>query len=247
MKYIFPVDMAEEGSAGSPTQGTAQPTASAGPAWTAQLPKDLQGHEKLTKLATIGDLGKAYLELEGKSANAVIPPGEGATDDERAAFYERLGRPKAAEEYELARELPKGLSSDPEYEKTFKEAAHKAGLTKAQAQELFAKVANHQTAKIVDGLKAATAAQQAAVDKLKADWGASYDENVTKAHRAFKQLGSEELATFMEQSGLGNHPLILKTFRGLWDKIADDSFVDGDRPNAGKARNLAQIMYPNQA
>jgi len=36
------------------------------PAWMAQLPKDLQEDDTLTRFKTIGEIGKAYRELEGK-------------------------------------------------------------------------------------------------------------------------------------------------------------------------------------
>ena len=38
------------------------------PAWAAQLPSDLRSNETLTGHKTIGELGKAYLDLHGKSA-----------------------------------------------------------------------------------------------------------------------------------------------------------------------------------
>ena len=92
------------------------------PAWTAQLPDDLKANEAFTSMKTIGDLGKSYLdvngkikeydsklkdhealvkthegkvkELEGKMASDYIPkPKENATDAEKAAYYKALGRP----------------------------------------------------------------------------------------------------------------------------------------------------------
>lgn len=64
------------------------------PAWTAQLDKDLQGNEKLTQFKTIGEMGKAFLDRDGKLQNAVFIPGKDAPAEEVAAFYTKIGRPK---------------------------------------------------------------------------------------------------------------------------------------------------------
>lgn len=111
------------------------------PAWTAQLPDDLKANEAFTSMKTIGDLGKSYLdvngkikeydsklkdhealvkthegkvkELEGKMASDYIPkPKENATDAEKAAYYKALGRPDKPEDYKFETFTPpKGSES----------------------------------------------------------------------------------------------------------------------------------------
>ena len=130
---------------GTPT-GQPQPT-NQPPAWAAQLPTDLKGNEIFTKYPTVGDLGKAHLEilgkvkeldgqvakvteLEGKLQNAVpkLPPNP--TKEQVEAFYTAIGRPAKPEEYEFPKD--NGAEHSPEMVSWAQKKFFEAGLSKEQ-------------------------------------------------------------------------------------------------------------------
>jgi len=83
-------------------------------------------------------LAKKAHEQEKLIGNAVRIPGKDATPEEREEFLTKLGRPKTADEYQLAAptNLPEGLPYDGELAKAFKGKAHELGLTAQQAAGL---------------------------------------------------------------------------------------------------------------
>lgn len=73
-------------------------------------------------------------------------------------------------------------------------------------------------------------------DKLK--------ENLAVANKALKAFGSPELVALFEQSGLGDHPEIIRVFYRAGKTISEDHFVGHD--STGKeVRDPAEIMFPS--
>ena len=106
-------------------------------------------NENIEGLGTIGDLGQSFIDLQGESAsskeqmdtlnkqleNSIQKLGEDASDEDKAAFFNALGRPEEATGYDLKKpDLPEGLIYDEAMEGRFRDAAHKFGLSQAQAE-----------------------------------------------------------------------------------------------------------------
>lgn len=177
------------------TTATTETVASTPPGWVAGLPDTLKTNETLTKFKTVGDLASDYLaastkasELEQRVSNSVPKLKDNATDEERGQFYDALGRPKDAKEYEFEGED----KNAPEWTNEWKQTFHAEGLTKAQAKNLSSKF----NAKIQSMVEAHNASIQAEVTTaetaLKSEWGDKFDTNVELAKRLYqKHLGNE--------------------------------------------------------
>lgn len=247
--------------------------------WLSQLPDDLKANETFTSYATLGDFAKAHIgtlgkvaELDGKVKdsdgkatdltkrleNAVFMPGEKATDEERAAFYTKLGRPENAEKYTISKptDLPEAIEYPVEVEAAFKEFAFKNGWSDVQAQGAYSwywglvkngyAVREQQIAQ----------ATEAAVNKLKDEWkGDAFKVNSELATRAFKKFGgdSAEVTKFIADAKvdgvtLGNHPTFLKVFAAIGKAISDSSLGDGGRDGGGTElsdEEKAKSRFPN--
>lgn len=83
-------------------------------------------------------LGKQVYAQERLLGNAIRVPGKDATQEEREAFLNKLGRPEQPDAYEFAvpENLPENLPYDGERAAKFKAVAHGLGLTKDQAAKL---------------------------------------------------------------------------------------------------------------
>jgi len=223
------------------------------PGWMSQLPADLKSDEALAKFPNVWDMAKSYKELEGKLSEAVIPPGETATEEDRAKFYARIGRPEKPEDYKLEQvKLPEGLTIDEEMQKEVREVAHKAGITEAQLNTInqwyFGKVGPQ----FVAAQKLVKTTQEEADQQLRTDLGADYDVSQTYKDRAFREFGSPDAAILFDKSGLGNAPSVIKMFIKIGKAISEHKFVEGSKGEhlakgevgARSDEEIANTMYP---
>lgn len=176
-----------------PEETQQQQTESLG--WRAGLPGDLQQNETFKTFKTVGEFAKTYLDttakipdLEQKLSNSIPKLGDNASDEERAVFFEALGRPKEAKEYEFEGED----KNAPEWTNEWKQAFHAEGLTKGQAKNLSSKF-NAKIQSLVEAHNASLKAEVAAAEtSLKNEWGDKFDTNVELAKRLYqKHLGNE--------------------------------------------------------
>lgn len=226
------------------------------PAWCAQLEGDLQRHERLTSFRTISDMGKALIDAEGKLTGAIFPPGEKATDEEKAAFFNKIGRPEGADKYGFSKpsDYPEGAPYAPEMEAAYKQVAFSAGLSEAQASALFA----WYNSAVAQGFERQAQEQKSATDKalnqLKDQWkGDEFKVNVDLAARTFKQYAGEDAAAAdllsrkIDGLTLGDHPTFVRLFASIGKTISDDTLNVG---KGGQSRELsdeekARQLFPN--
>jgi len=215
------------------------------PLYMAQMPDELKNNEEIAKHGSLGALGYAYLDAMKNSTGAVKVPGDDATDDERAAFYNKIGRPEAADKYELINpELPEGMKIDTELGVSFRDFAHKTGLTQKQAKAAFEFYNNHMVSQFSEMEKARQEAVVKGGEALKTEWGTAFDRNMEVIKRTYERFGNEEFTKFMDDSGMGNIPIVLKTFLEIGKTTLDDSFLEGSL-SMGKKREKGVIVYDN--
>lgn len=147
----------------------------------------------------------------------------------------------APEKYEFS--APDGKSFDPEVLAQFSEVAKEVNLSQEDAQKVLDKfgpvLAEKQTRMIAE-------ARTAWVDAAKSDkefGGDKLDENLSVAKKALESFGSPELNTLLKESGLGDHPEVIRLLFRAGKAISEDgSFVAGGRAAGG---NDAKSFYPN--
>jgi hypothetical protein len=170
----------------------------------------------------------------GANADGAQPKGDEKPADDKGA--------KAPESYDF--KMPEGVALDSAAAEEFSGIAKEYGLTQEQAQ----KVAD-VGAKMVQRQLEAHAAQVAewteAVKTDKEIGGDKLNENLAIARKTIDTFGSPELKNVLNQTGLGNHPEIVKLAYKIGKAISDDGFVRGGNTTA--PRSAAEIMYPSMA
>jgi len=218
------------------------------PAHMAQFPDALKTNETLAQYKTLGDMGQALLDKDGKVReyetkikDAVFIPGENAKPEEVSAFYERLGRPKTEADYKFDPvDLPKDKDGKPlmqindELSKSFLKLAHENGLTNKQAAASFKLYNDHMINTFRAQQEATIKELQASAVALKTEWGDKFDANREIVRRGYLEFGGEEFQTLLDSATLadgtklGNHPLFMKTFLKIGSSMLDDTAHDGD-------------------
>ena len=88
--------------------------------------------------------------------------------------------------------------------------------------------------------------RQSAIDNsvkgLKADWGGAYDAKVRAAQNAVSHYGDEKLRAYLDKTGMGNDPTLIKIFSKVGETLSDDSFKgESDKGNYGRTPEQAQV------
>ncbi|ENQ1389128.1 peptidase [Enterobacter hormaechei] len=147
----------------------------------------------------------------------------------------------APEKYEF--KAGEGVELDTEALKDFEPVARDLNLTNEQAQKLV-----DAYPKILAGVQQRQAeAWQKQTDgwaeTVKADkeiGGDKLTANLSAAQRALDQFGTPELKEYLNATGLGNHPDLVKTFVKIGKAMSEDGMVDGS--NQGQ-RSAAEVLY----
>lgn len=156
--------------------------------------------------------------------------------------------PKAPEAYEF--KVPEGRTFDPEVMTAYSEVAKELNLSQEAAQRLLdavgPKMAERQLAQV-------EAVRMGWAESSKTDrefGGEKLSENLSVAKKALDQFGTAELRSLLNESGLGNHPEVIRFMFRAGKAISEDRMVTGAaaqaKPSGPRSfADLADALYSN--
>lgn len=227
--------MADEQVADAPVE-TGEAPSEVVATWKDDLPEDIRGHQSLETFTDVGALAKSYVHAQSMiGADKVPVPGKWADESDWNEVYDRLGRPKESDGYELDfSQVPEGTGVNDDFVAWFRDAAHGVGLNNSQAQQLsqayveFAANMMDGSTVDVEGAKAQT------VTELKKEFGNAYDERLGRGNNFLTEFGEDGLTDLVLEGGipLRDHPSFVKTLinAASWihDNVSEDKVI-GDR------------------
>lgn len=181
----------------------------------------------------------------------------GKTSETTAASTQTTETAKPAgapEKYEFP--APEGREYDAGILEAFTGAAKEANLTQDAAQKLIEKMAPAIAARQDDQVKAMHQGWQNASSADKEFGGEKLKENLSVAKRTLDMFdpapagadgkpGTTPLRTLLEQTGLGNHPEVIRLLYRAGKAISEDKFVGGTG-RGGAQRDPAAILYDSK-
>lgn len=220
----------QDGGETPPATGTqAQPP---GDNWREQfLTEELRGEKSLQDFKDINSMAKSHVELHRMLGNRVKLPDDNSTPEEWNKFYAKIGRPESPEGYDLADpgDMPPGMQWDQDLAGWFSKTAYELGLPKQKAQE-FVKRWNDRA-----GVTMHEAQKQmgAELDNLRREWGDSFDGRVELGVRAIERAFQKpeeavKFKEFLNTSGLGNHPMMIKFADFVGRIMKNDGYIVSD-------------------
>ncbi len=196
--------------------------------WRAALKAELRDHELLRDKKDINEVSVALIDLNERMKRSVVLPGEKADEKELGEFFKKLGRPDSKDEYAFERKkLPEGMTYSDEFETWFKDSAHKAGLTKTQAAQLYALYNDQMEARFTKQSADQSAALAETEKILRQEWKDGYKVRLERARRVVSQLGGEELVSYLQETGLGNDIRLVKAMDRIAELVGEDTLVKG--------------------
>ncbi len=205
--------------------------------WRTSLPETIRGEKTLEKFKGVDALAQSYIELE-KMPRGIAIPKDDAKPEEWDAYYEKLGRPKTADEYAVNIKVPEGMPWSKAAEKNILTKLHGAGLTQKQAE----KVINGYIEEAARGnlmIKREEARTRDSAEKtMREEWGGLADTNIALVQRSVAEFGGNEFRAYLDETGLGNDPRFMRFVHKMAQPMLEDGLIRGD--GLGMKRSEAQ-------
>lgn len=124
----------------------------------------------------------------------------------------------------------------------FKQLATDLKLAPEQVEKWLAfeqTCAEHQTQKAQEQKREQAAAW---AQQTRALYGGKLEQEIAFALRAANTFGGQELRDLLEETGLGNHPVVIRTLSGIGRTISEDVSTGG-QPSAPQDKTFAEALY----
>lgn len=147
----------------------------------------------------------------------------------------------APEKYEF--QAGEGVELDAEALKDFEPVARELNLTNEQAQKLvdaYPKILAGVQQRQADAWQAQTEEWAATVKADKEIGGDKLTANLGVAQRALDTFGTPALKEYLNGTGLGNHPELVKAFVKVGKAMSEDGVVTGKESGQ---RSAAEVLY----
>jgi hypothetical protein len=210
------------------------------PEWLPEgVDSDISLDPSLRAIKDLPSLVKSYVHAQKKmGVKGVQIPTKDSSREEWDAFYQKMGKPTTLEEYAV--QAPEENVVGEDFLNQFKQTAYEQNLLPDQAQAMFDFLnANGQSQ-----LEAMETQKQeqvtAAIDGLKQEWGEAFDRNVHRAQVAVAEFGGDDLKAYLNETGLGNDPRLIKVFAKMGEQFMQE---DTTNPEA----KPAYAMSPDEA
>ena len=209
----------------TPTQDTPNAAAKA----TAEKPV---APAKETLVVPAATPAPSKVEASKGDAAPEVKPAEGSKPKEE--------KPAAPETLEL--KLPEDSLLDADY-------AKELGLDQKRAESLAERMKADRASFIED--------QKAALEKKADEWvgtvkadkeigGENFPKAVELAKRFVSRYGSDELKKALNDTGLGNHPELVRIFYRAGKSMQDDSLVVPNTQPGARQKTAEEIMFPTE-
>jgi len=198
-------------------------------------------------MGLLESMADGYVNLEqvaGRKGEALFKPGPNATPEEKAAFNEKLGVPKTAEEYGLA--APEGVPVDEGLLAIAPQLFHGANLTKDQATQVMKGYNDHVIAQREEAQRQAQNRLVEGQQKVEKEYGSSLEEAKQIVDRTVRAHGKYLTAEVLEV--LRDHPALgVEWTMGFLREIGK-GYGEPSRPDGEKAAHqYGGSLTPDEA
>ncbi|MBD9985669.1 peptidase [Citrobacter portucalensis] len=194
--------------------------------------------------APAGEPAKPEVDKPQPGADGDKPQEDKPADGDKPAEEsddEKQKQEGAPEKYEF--QAGEGVELDTEALKDFEPVARELNLTNEQAQKLvdaYPKILAGMQQRQAEAWQAQTEQWAADVKADKEIGGDKLTANLSAAQRALEQFGDQELKEYLDTTGLGNHPALVKAFVKVGKAMSEDGMVTGKESGQ---RSAAEVLY----
>jgi hypothetical protein len=208
------------------------PTDFVAPEWSNgfEVEQELLSDPSLKAIQDIPSLIKSYVHAQRKmGADKTVLPSKDSSNEEWLSLYHKLGLPTEFDNYGV--QAPEEAVTSEDFVNDFSKLAYDNNLLPQQANAMLAFV-NEQAKAQADRMQHESQTRlDESIAKIKEEWGDSFDENVHKAKLIVKEFGGEEFSNYLNETGLGNDPQLIKAFAKMGRAyFKEDNFQGKEKP-----------------
>lgn len=200
------------------------------------------GEDKTSLLGDAGGQGDDGQEPQGDQGAEGKAGGDGAQGEGDAGKEKPTGAPESYEAFKV----PEGLTVDDTALTEYAQLAKEANLSQEQAQQMVdfgARIAQNAVKSVLDEGNAQIS-KWAEDSKKDPDIGGDKLKPALAAGRvAIDKWGSPALVQALNETGLGNHPEVIKFFAKIGALAQEDRIVGGSGGNQSADQDLATLLY----
>lgn len=144
--------------------------------------------------------------------------------------------------------MPEGVEVDQVLVDALGPEFKEIGLTNGQAQKLsdtFAKIMMGRETEKVEGWGKTIAGWAEAAEKDPEMGGSKWDASKGSAIKAINSLGTPELKEYLNSSGGGNHPEVIRFMAKVGSMIKEDDPARTGAEGGGKPAEASHVLFPN--
>lgn len=212
------------------------------PEWMSgfEVDQEIAMDPSLKAIQDVPSLIKSYVHAQKKiGMDKTVLPNKNSTKEEWMQLYQKLGMPTDFNEYDLQASEENALKE--ELMEEFKKTAFEHNILPNQAQAMYDFLNNSamQEAERMAQQNQEKLSEQ--IEGLKNEWGEAFEKNLHTAKLAVNEFGGEDLKAYLNETGLGNDPNIIKVFNEIGQKFfKEDTFSGEDKPAYSLSPNEAQ-------
>ena len=139
---------------------------------------------------------------------------------------------------------PEDVSFPPQAQESFAQLVHEMNLSAQQAQKLIDFEARFSRQAAQETSAHQTQLQEQWAQETKNFYGPKWEEAVSVAVRAADVFGGPELRALLETTGLGNHPVMVRTFNEIGKRICEDISLGGSAA-VSPDKTFTEALYGN--
>lgn len=190
-----------------------------------QIPDDLRDEKIWDNVPDTPTLLKNYAHAQKRMGGSLSIPTDESDREVWDDLYGKLGRPESIEGYtDVFGNLPEGFEWQEDIQRGFLDAVHKAGLNNHQTKEIVGWYENWQRDIGMESDRVLGEAETT----LRNEWGPNYDGNISLASRAVAKVGGEPLQKLLDETGMGNHPDMIRAFVRVGRNLAEDNIITAE-------------------
>ena len=244
-QFMLMSALGEAPAGGAPPVEPAPPAASLAPElgegreWLAGVDAEYISDPSLQAIQDVPALVKSYINAQkmvGKD-KAVIPDGNSSEED-WTNFYRKAGLPDTMEGYELT--SPEGMYTD-EQSAAIKQLAFDNNIMPAQMAKILEMQNDYRVEASTHSDDDDKALVAEGIQELKDEWGEEgYNANISKAQTVIDEFGGDDMMAYIEESGLGDDPMLIRLLAKIGENLTEDTFQQDAIGHLGVSKEDAE-------